>query len=547
MSLVYSSGIDSIVEHNKSFDRGVLRVCYTGRNRNNSFIGKDVFERCIGSIYNCPVVCRYDRDSDTIGGHDMEVVRDCDNVVRMVNKTHPVGVVPQGGRYWWEEIEDNSGVHEYLCVDVILWKRQEAYRKIKEDGIVDESMEINIKSGEMIDGVYVIHDFEFTAFCLLGTVEPCYESASLEVFSKADFDSQFAQMMHEYKETFSLVHSPFQGGVDICPQNYSEGGTGILDEKNMLMTEFGIAPEAIDFRLEDFTLGELREKFAAIKAVRADDDDAEESADGDGVPEDPVEEGPQDLHEDKQDDRPSDDIHDDLADDVDDDASSEGSDNSEEFSLQSQFFECLMESLETELVETCWGEMPRYWYVDYDAEASEVYAYDTEDWKLYGFTFAVTGDVVSVDFASKKRKKFAIVDFDGGEQTAFFAANFDKLTTAYAKNDAAWAERYQASQDELKDLRDFKLGIEVAETEAEFALVFEGFHDLDGIDAFEELRVNHSDYTIGTLEEKCYAIRGRCGTAAKFSFEQKAPKLKVARPDETDEPYGGVFKRFGIS
>ena len=184
MSIVFSSGIRNLVERNSSFDSGVLRVAYTGKNRNNSFISKETFERCMPSIYNCPIVCNYDRESDTIGSHDMELVSD-DNGMRIVNITQPVGVIPESAKYWWEEIEDDSGLHEYLCVDALIWKRQEAYRKIKDDGITDESMEITVKEGGMVDGVYVIDRFEFTAFCLLGTAKPCYELASLEMFSNS--------------------------------------------------------------------------------------------------------------------------------------------------------------------------------------------------------------------------------------------------------------------------------------------------------------------------------------------------------------------------
>lgn len=49
-SLVFSSGIDKLTEHNSSFDRGVLKVCYVGKNRNGSFISKETFERCMKSI-----------------------------------------------------------------------------------------------------------------------------------------------------------------------------------------------------------------------------------------------------------------------------------------------------------------------------------------------------------------------------------------------------------------------------------------------------------------------------------------------------------------
>ena len=265
MSIVFSSGISGITERNSSFDSGVLRVCYTGRNRNNSFISKETFERCMPSIYNCPIVCRYDRETDTIGSHDMELVTDKDGGMRIVNVTHPVGIIPESANFWWEEIEDDSGLHEYLCVDALLWKRQEAYKKIKEDGITDESMEISVKEGEMVDGVYVIKRFEFTAFCLLGTAQPCYESASLELFSRDDFKAQLAEMMQEFKESFTSVQSSNE--VVIHPQNNSEGGDEVLEQKNALMAEFGLTAEQLDFNLEDFTVEELRAKFEEMKQL----------------------------------------------------------------------------------------------------------------------------------------------------------------------------------------------------------------------------------------------------------------------------------------
>ena len=129
MRIVFSSGISDLTERNTSFDSGVLRVAYVGKNRNNSFISKETFERCMPSIYNCPIVCRYDREEDIIGSHDMELVVSDDGSMRIVNITQPVGIVPESARYWWEEIEDDSGVHEYLCADVLLWKRQECIHR----------------------------------------------------------------------------------------------------------------------------------------------------------------------------------------------------------------------------------------------------------------------------------------------------------------------------------------------------------------------------------------------------------------------------------
>lgn len=501
MSIVFSSGIDKITECNSSFDTGVLRVCYTGKNNNNSFISKETFERCIKSIYNCPIVCRYDRETDTIGSHDMELVSDADGNMRIVNITHPVGVVPESASYWWEEIEDVSGVHEYLCVDVLLWKRQEAYKKIKSDGITDESMEISIKEGEMVDGVYVIKRFEFTAFCLLGTAKPCFESASLEVFSLDEFKSQLAEMMQEVKE-FSLAQSSKEVGIH--PQKYSEGGKKVLEQKKALAAEYGFDIDALNFSVEDMTIDELREKFEAMKAEQ--------------TPAAPT--------------------------------------DAEKFALESQFREELYCALEAEKVETCWGMESHYWFWDYDREVSEVYATDTTDWNLYGFPYSMDGDHVVIDFASKKRMKLALVPFDEGSQADPISNMFAKVVEKYTANDAKWAEKYQTASDmissmesELDTLRQFKTDTESAVAKSEREKVFAQFEDLVGVEAFENLRENCANYSKEDLEEKCYAIRGRNGVAAKFSLEPKAPKLPVEPKDNipNDEPYGGIFIEHGFS
>lgn len=502
MRIVFSSSISDLTEKNSSFDRGVLRVAYTGRNRNNSFISKETFERCMPSIYNCPIVCRYDREEDVIGSHDMELVSDGDGGLRIVNITHPVGVIPESAQYWWEEIEDDSGLHEYLCVDALIWKRQEAYKKIKEDGITDESMEISIKEGEMVDGVYVIHRFEFTAFCLLGTAQPCYESASLEMFSCDDFKKQLADMMQELKESFQTVQPSHE--VVIHPQNYSEGGEEVLEQKKALAAEYGLDIESLDFSIDDLSVEELREKFEAMK-------------------EQPVE------------------------------PSANPDDPSESFALEGQFREELYGALDVEKIETCWGVDSRYWLWDYDKDVSEVYATDVSDWNIYGFTYSMDGDHVVIDFASKKRMKIAIVPFDEGSQSDPISGMFAKVVEKYTANDTQWDEKYQAASDtissmqtELDALRQFKTDTESAAAKEEREKVFAQFEDLVGVEAFDALRESNAEYSIEELEEKCYAIRGRTGAPAKFSYEQKTPKLAVEKTSTTPEPYGGVFAEYGI-
>ena len=494
MVLTFDSCIDSLVEHNSSFDKGVLRICYTGKNRNGSFIGKDVFERCMPSVYNCPVVCRYDREADEIGSHDIELVKNEDGMY-LVNLTQPVGVVPLGAKYWWETITDGTVDHEYLCVDVILWKRQEAYKKIKENGITDQSMEILVKEGRMVDGVYVIDRFEFQAFCLLGTAEPCYESASLEVFSKNEFRAQLAEMMQEFKEAFSMIQSPDEG-VEIN-QELLEGGNEALDEKNALIEEFGIDTTTLDFSIDDFTVEELREKFQTMKDERA-------------------------------------------------------------FALAQQFLQELMGALRAERIDTDFGDVARYWYVDHDTELCEVYFEDVTDWNIYGASYSMDGDNVVIDFESKKRKKYAIVDFDEGEQgsmKALFDLASQKLNERNAslnelnqKYSSATAELDEA-RSELTELREFKTNTEKANLDAKRSEVFAMFGDLAEVEAFKDLQSNCDDLSLEELEEKCYALRGRYGTPASFSAKPAdgAPKLPaggIYDVEHKDEPYGGVFLKY---
>lgn len=495
--MTYSSSLSSLCEINSSFDTGVLRIAYTGKNRNGSSISKDAFESCIKTMYNCPIVCRYDRDTDSIGGHDMELVSTKDGDMRIVNCTMPVGVVPESSKYFWEIVEEDDGAeHEYLCAEVLIWKRQEAYQKIKEDGVVGHSMEITIKDGEMKDGVFEIYDFEFTAFCLLGDAhEPCFESSAIGMFSLDALKVQMEEMMSELKETYSLILP--RSEVEDKSNIPTEGGEEVLDEKIALAAEYGHEISALEFSVEELSIDELRAKFEEMKNP---------------VVEDAV----------------------------------------ETFELNSQICEEIRNAVEAETIERSWGKMTRYSVVDYDADLKMVYCFDADDhWKLYGFSFSMNGDAVVVDFETKKRMKFAIVEFDEGEQAMPFDQIFEDITAQYTANDTKWSEKYQAASDtietmnnELDSLRQFKTDTEVAAAQVARDEIFAQFEDLDGVEEFESLRENCAQFDLDILEEKCYAIRGRNGSVAKFAKKPDAPKLKVERTEPEDRVYGGLFEMY---
>lgn len=510
LNLTFASSLTDLCEINSSFDKAVLRIAYKDLNRNKSFISKETFNRCAKTMYNCPVVCNYNRETDSIGGHDTEVFRDNDGSIRIVNVTTPVGTVPSQSKYWWDVVEEDDGtLHEYLFTEVLIWKRQEAYAKIKRDNITAHSMEITIKDGELKDGIFYIYDFEFTAFCLIG-VEPCFESSALSfsiVNTENDFQLKFSEMMHELKETITQVTT--SNDVDNThPQKYSmEGGNEVLNEKLELAAEYSIDVDSLDFDINEFTIDELTEKFQAITNKVQD---VEEKVEVDSMAEE---------------------------------------ENDESFNLASNTMEELQRTLSENKVEREWGTSCKYCYVDADFENHEVYCFDTEDWLLYGFEYSVNGDALSIDYESKKRKKFAITDFEG-EQESPVAQMFASMEQTIKEN-IGWEAKYNTASEtiasldkELSELRQYKLDVETAIENSKREELFAKFEDLVGIDAFESLREDNSQYDFDTLEEKLFALRGRNGVPAKFNLNEHTPKFKVDKTDMSKIPYGGIVEKY---
>lgn len=534
MNIVFKSSLERLTELNSSFDSGVLRVAYVGKNRNKSYISKETFEKYLKTIYNCPIVCNYNRELNSIGAHDMEIVS-TDDGMKLVNLTTPVGVVPESARTWFEFVtEDDGSVHEYLYTDVIIWKRQEAYEKIKENGITDESMEIRVKSGKTIDGYYHIDSFEFTAFCLLESAEPCYESASLEMFSLKSFHDEYTKMMEDFKESFRTVTPSTEDDIQHNLKIQSKGGSISL-ERMELLTEYGLTVEELDFNIDDFTVEELRAKFEAMNETAGSAGSGDDS-----------EEPNTEASEDNAGANPQ-------------GGALEGAE--ETFTLTGEQF--LSELIEALAVITCidpyWGEVSRYNYIDYDPTLFEVYCYDWEDFKLYGFSYSMNGDKVIVDFDSRKRKKTVFVDFDEGSGDSGYAFALKAISEKFAeiKNaeinsvSADLNEKFNQAEttistmkSELDSLREFKQACLDAERESAENELFERFAELDGIEAFEELKSNHEGLDFETLENKCFEIKGR-NASLNFSVQKPiSTRLPVEKHIETDEPYGGAFIKY---
>ena len=527
--------VHSLCEVNRSFDKGVLKIAYHGKNRNGTYISKEAFENALPSLANVPVVTHYLRKDDELGGHDMELITGEDGKLYMVYVTEPVGVVPSSPNCWWEEVEETNGdVHEYLCVEVLLWKRQEAYKLIKESGVVGQSMEITINDGHDGDGMYCIDSFIFTALCLLGDEhEPCFESASLNVFGLSSFQAQYQEMLNEFKLAFAQVSgtNPVQGGEE--PMN-NELDVNVPVED---------APENIVVDVDTDT--------SSVEAVEAPvDGEGNEGGEGENFEETPaeptVETPTEDGIEGSGADNPVDD-----SDGVDGEPSDEPVEEQFSLTLMDKLGEIQMALASKESILDPWGyEMPRFCFVD--VQDSDVIFWDAkENWMLMGAPIVESGDKISINFEQMKRKKVSYEDFiDGSSANDWMNQMFTSLSNRLVSTDRL--NELQSQYDVLNGKYTVLYDAEQARLDAErreaVAGVFEKFEKLLGGDAeFEALKSEeHND--VEALENKCFSLYGK--KKAVFTVADKKQKnvsLVIDACSEVEEkklPYGNKLFAF---
>lgn len=605
MIMHFSTSFDAMRELDDTRTLGLLRVCYTGENRNRTYISKKAIEDAIPSMFNCPIVCNYDYENDTIGGHDVVVASDDDGNMFFVNLTDGIGTIPESANYYFEEVEEDDGtINEYFVTEAILWKRAPAYRKIATDGIVGQSMEILVRQGKSVDGIYHIDKFIFTAFCLLGDgIQPCFESASLRVFDLKTYREKLDTLMSSMRTEFAKLDAHTRS------QQLPKGGEKLLElskEKRNVLQQYHLLLSQLDGTMEEINAMDLAAFTTLVRETA-------KKFDGDPDPEDPEEgSGNESGNDTGNDSGAGNDTGNDSgagndagndsgagndtgndsgagadagaggsdsgsgtdgngngggddsgssdsgsgggdsgsgdsagSDDDDDDEPGEDDDDDETSSTKPKkrknTFSLTTEQMREQMMgAVCslgtisheWGECPAYIYVDYSLESNEVYCWDVaSDWTLCGFTFSMNGDNIEIDVDSKRRKKFSIVDFDEGEQTS------------YSYIYACIAKEFTA---EIESLRSFKATTEKAKRDAEVEAVFAAFVDLDGIEAFDNLKANNGAMTAEQVKHECYAIRGEHATVKFSANAPKSNRIPIEQPatPNVDEPYGGFYKEF---
>ena len=209
---------------NPSFHMGSARIFAIDSVANNVKFSQESTMNALPTLKNIPIVALYKDDEQNFGDH--EIIRDVDGIRY---GTYPIGMIPESAEQWIEEVQTEEGTKQYLCSDILLWKRQKKeFQLIKSQGIFSVSMEVGMVDYEFnANKVCNVNEFYFTAIAVLGNgVKPAFKDACLN-FHKV---GMFQDMMLEFKE---YMHQ-FEGGN-------SMGANQIADEP---ITDFEEGQEA---------------------------------------------------------------------------------------------------------------------------------------------------------------------------------------------------------------------------------------------------------------------------------------------------------------
>ena len=209
---------------NPSFHMGSARIFAIDSVANNVKFSQESTMNALPTLKNIPIVALYKDDEQNFGDH--EIVRDVDGIRY---GTYPIGMIPESAEQWIEEVQTEEGTKQYLCSDILLWKRQKKeFQLIKSQGTFSVSMEVGMVDYEFnANKVCNVNEFYFTAIAVLGNgVKPAFKEACLS-FHKI---GAFQDMMLDLREYMQQ----FEGGN-------SMGANQIADEP---ITDFEEGQEA---------------------------------------------------------------------------------------------------------------------------------------------------------------------------------------------------------------------------------------------------------------------------------------------------------------
>lgn len=469
-------------------------LMHTEDNLNGSYFNKSVVEAAIPSLSNTPILAYVENNSD-------DEIDFSDHRMVLTKKDGKYDIKYIGQAIGVIPEANNAQFEMRLCDDGI----EREFLTV--DGLVWTKFDdpIDVFNRDIVKAQSMeLHDdyegvwgedglFHFTKFSFYGAC--ALGKDVLPAMRSASIETQFSSemMFKDIQEKMEEYKTLF---------SIKEGGNDSVDEKLELLKKFSLSEEELkqhDIDLSAYSLEDLESKLEEITSAQK-----------------------------------------------------------QEFSLSGeQFVKELENKLNEEKMQDYWGdEVPRFRYVDY--KDGEVFVYDRVDsYNLYGFKYSTNGDSINIDFETKARKKFEIVDFQEDSPTDYSVVPKEfveyeikvassKLSDDHTKQIDQINSEFAELKTEVEDLRQFKNTKLSDERKVQESNLFESFSSELSEDEMAEIKESASKYSIEDLEEKLFTLVGK--KKAKFSASKKekntAVKIPVEHKDEKPLPYGGLFTKY---
>lgn len=265
-----------------------IKVLYVGKNRNKTYITKQVAQEIGKTLRGAPIVGYYKEDKEDFSTHGEKVIID-DQGIKFQCMTIPYGFVSPDAKVWFqvfEDIDENGNVvqHQYLMTTGYLWTEQFKESKLPIDQGRPQSMQFEKDSlqgqwkFDFQSGInfFIINDAIIQKLCILGQdVEPCFEGASItspNVSKNYTLDNNFKTTLYSMIQDLKKIVKGEQQQMEnlenivVNEQNSSDVITSTLEYK------YEPVEKVEDVKEEDSSNAPID----YVKKDKNDDDDSEE-------------------------------------------------------------------------------------------------------------------------------------------------------------------------------------------------------------------------------------------------------------------------------
>ena len=191
------------------FAKGIIHAFADGENAHTHPIETKVLIDCANSVYDIPIVCRYNGFTDDFMSHEADET--------------PIGFIKETSPTYSNPIvfEKHTDGRTFLVIKALIWKKyaKDAVRVFKNsEGKKAVSVEITITKGEEIDGKVRVDEFVLDGITVLGDfVKPAVKDARIQV--------EFAQDKTDYLNGLRFADTTKETGEqDMADENMAQNG-----------------------------------------------------------------------------------------------------------------------------------------------------------------------------------------------------------------------------------------------------------------------------------------------------------------------------------